>query len=542
MRNDSVTILDQEIYKFFKEKREYLNDIGNINYVEDVKQSKFITFSNIFCDNIIVKKKTNLNKDTDISLAACYAIIKKIFNNLKFKDYHIQNLNSIYDKNESPIQIYLVFKISFSEYNLDKILPFITTFISCCKKYNIYLDNIDISMDIKNISTRNIIQDYILSQGIQIKDIINDTSKVGINCISFNKYLNNKIKIKIKLYNKLVQMLQSSNVRKNFGCQITNLIYNTDYFIHKLQNSKNNGLTRFEITIYDNELHSYNYYENILNEEYNFIKNCPAYKVSFRSQWKKILSHISSSIMVYCESSKIFAYCHWWDSITGKIYGIIKKNIDSSTSQKLVANFSFNQRPIHYFILHNKSLHDYTYYEYKRTYDTITLFPGKSKGMFPSVESHMNENNKPLLKLSDLGMKEYFNIKFNWPEKIYNKNSKPLTKLDLIKKNSSNINMNNNNIQEIDIIRVSQYKRPYDELEVGKNYSVREFGYEHYRNKNKPKYLFIITTCNKKLRCGDKLRNTIEPSLKIKPIQNIQFKIINKTIKDGYFDVECELI
>ena len=102
------------------------------------------------------------------------------------------------------------------------------------------------------------VMEHILKIGIIKRDIVDDRRKVGDNCISFYTPDHS---MKIKVYNKFVQMLESCDVMTVLGSRIHNLSFvdPTNYMKYILRELIDTGMTRIEIK-YDRELYPMNYY------------------------------------------------------------------------------------------------------------------------------------------------------------------------------------------------------------------------------------------------------------------------------------------
>src|SRR5882724_748103 len=143
---------------------------------------------------------------------------------------------------------YFSFKFSLSDVPINEVIQSLTSLISS----KIILHNIDIAQDIQ-YTTRNDVERFILDNDlVKEEDIIDDRRKVGDNCISF---YNEDRSLKIKVYNKFVQMLESCDVMIVLDSRIHNI------FIDPLLSSQatmkrtsETGITRIEIKIYGEEI------------------------------------------------------------------------------------------------------------------------------------------------------------------------------------------------------------------------------------------------------------------------------------------------
>ncbi|KAI9474693.1 hypothetical protein BX667DRAFT_507889 [Coemansia mojavensis] len=90
-------------------------------------------------------------------------------------------------------------------------------------KHGIYLVNYDITVDCKFISTRNIVREHLLKKGVESSEILQDAHRVGNSCINWiSKYKG--YKVRNKLYNKYVQLLESGEVREALTSKLSELV------------------------------------------------------------------------------------------------------------------------------------------------------------------------------------------------------------------------------------------------------------------------------------------------------------------------------
>lgn len=54
-------------------------------------------------------------------------------------------------------------------------------------------------------------------------------------------------------------------------------------------------------------------------------------------------------VAVYFPEKRLFSYCHRWKSRTSKKYGYSWKKVSPALVLTLLADYSFNDRPIYYF-------------------------------------------------------------------------------------------------------------------------------------------------------------------------------------------------
>jgi hypothetical protein len=197
-------------------------------------------------------------------------------------------------------------------------------------------------------------------------------------------------------------MLESCSVRTTLGSRIHNLFVDpTDSMKRTFERTKKFGLTRIEIKFYGNEIHSSEYYiRKFTKTKRKYLQGCKFYKTLFKDQWRQLIDTIYKNqvIMVYLKRENIFAYCHWWNSITKKMQGGYKTITKNDNLKTLIANYSFNEM-ITKFVIEDG---DEVCKEYKRTSKAITLIPGPQGGLYPQSSAQ--------LLPEDIGQVEYRGI------------------------------------------------------------------------------------------------------------------------------------
>ena len=148
------------------------------------------------------------------------------------------------DNDIAPINIpYFSFKVSLSDVLINEVKKHSLTSLISSK---IILHDIDIAQDIQNITTRNDVERFILdNELVKEEDIIDDIIKVGDNSISF---YNEDQSLKIKVYNKFKQMLESCDVMIVLGSRIHHLFVDPLLSLQAtMKRTSEAGVTRIEI-------------------------------------------------------------------------------------------------------------------------------------------------------------------------------------------------------------------------------------------------------------------------------------------------------
>src|SRR3979490_3337292 len=461
-----------------------LSDIFDVDYTcgEEYITPSLESANPIFCDNVIL---WSIGKDHRV-------YIQKMCNRSFGGSFQIKRLHSstLMDNDIAPKETeYYCIKISLSLVPLERVLNFIRKII----RNDIILHDIEITQDVPYITIRKDVMKHILKNGIIKRDIVDDRRKVGDNCTSFYTPDDS---MKIKVYNKFVQMLESCHVMTVLGSRIHNLFIDpTNYMKYILRELLHTGMTRIEVKFYDRELCPMNYYIDYFKQVKTNLEGCNFYKVSLERQWKQLVRRIYNKevIMIYIKEKKFFAYCHWLNSQTGKIQGGTQKRVLERHIQLLVSNYSFNKTTTKLITITNDNT---KVEEYKRTVSNITLIPGPKGSLYPRIRS--------ILSPEDIGLIEFKGVKIGWPDKRIRSDSLPLSPIERVGDN----NNNNNELRNITDPLVSHYKAGYSILNIDTIYKVISKGSLYYRGSQ----CTVIEVKNKKgeilkVRCGRMLED-----------------------------------
>lgn len=557
---------ESQIRKIYKEYNYLLNDTSDIIYPEGDGVSGFHHKSAYLCDNIVLwmlchdtdkKSVGHYGTTTGFALGTIREILRKYIEkpNLKFigrgRDKNPDTIREkVHRRKKKSIKIgdyhpgYIGIKVSLSDTTLLEVHRMLDLAMDAFEESYIVLHDIDIFADCGGITNREIVEQYLLDNDISFQSILGDRSKVGDDCISWMI----KGERRNKVYNKYIQMLQSCDVRKAIGSIIADLVYNSDSkFSDKLISYQDKGMSRVETTFYSSTLQSIDYYTSRMDNLLEFLEECPVYYVSLKKQWKKLVKRLDSTFAIYISNKKIFTYSHWWNSVTGKIQGYSRGKVSKDEVEKLLANYSFNDRPMYF--IKGKLLDDGTFdVSKKRTYwreegsEIMTLVPGISRGLYPSFSRLERE----ALSFEDVGIVPYKNITIDWPKRTLRKFHKALVDVTwergiptidelenpLPKEDNSNI------LKKINISSTGKFKSANSLAKDGlKEYTIVKYGYREYYGSQ---VIHIVADDGTKIRCTKKLQTLVEGQIpKGKPFQ----VELTRAVKiQGYNDVHCRLV
>ena len=209
-------------------------------------------------------------------------------------------------------------------------------------------------------------------------------------------------------------------------------------------------------------------------------------------------------VAVHIPAKKVFAYCHWWNSVTSKKYGYMWKNVGSKLVPLLLANYSFNDRPIHYIKVKvddagEVEIISEKVYEREPGCTAMTLVAGKTKGMFPSRDTCEGL----VYEFSEVGIVEHKNISIGWPEKKHSKKSRPLA--ILVEKPTSD--SHEGYVRWMKKPHSTLFTADYNILVPGTEYTVVAAGLADFRGNS---YWHLVTECGLKVKAGKSLEGIWE--------------------------------
>lgn len=517
--------------KIFHKFPEYMNDVHDIKYWDAMAiTTTFKDATPMFCDSFILRRKVGTDKSDNIAVQQTLAAIRAVF-----KDEGITvNAKYLYSKAGC-----MYFRVAASEVGftlLMVILP--ATILPRLSRDNIVLDNLDITIDVSHISNRKEISEYLASRHLA-DTIVDDRRFVGDNCISFMQETESDERVRIKIYNKLVQMMESNEVRADIGSRLSDLVSNpSKEFTKILLDKHDTGLSRIEVTLFSEKIYDITYYEELMDDVCEILAECPAYCVSFDQQWTLFTERIQQSLFLIFPSMNTIGYCHWWNQVTGKKNGIIKHGVPQDKTTNIICNYSFNTRPIH--VITFPILNDYNTYEhvtYIRESDTITLTVGKKNGMCPR-RTKIQNSDEYQRDFCDYGLIHVNNIHISWPTRRYSLESPPLTSVKPLPVDSSSTPKEpSNGLDTLNIVNSKDYLIAFHKLKPGCSYVMVAHGAHRFRKKD---YLIIKTACGLVVRCDDILQELLQPF--IERNERATFHVVRCKIIDSKDMLECVII
>jgi hypothetical protein len=486
------------------------DDIGDVSTVvynrySISKLERFVISGDVFFDNIVVWCTYNVG-----NIRECHDHVRSILTSIGLSKFAVSYLNSGKSTDNDIIEIgtsYVSFKVSLSNEDPEQLVRNLKKGNSVLRSSQIFLRDIDVTADCFGSTTREHVKKYIVENGIASEEhIVKDRNKVGNNCISWYMTSGSGVRLRIKVYNKFVQMLESAEVRSYIGSRLSSIVADpSKRFRDVLKECKNHGLTRIEIKVYSQDIYGIESYIGIMYNLLDVLDKCTVYSTSFEDQWKALVDEIHNKkvLMVYIRDSKTFSYCHWYNSLTRRRQGITKGNVEAKDIENLIANYSFNERVTKYIEMDSDGS-ERTEQLFSRVQRNITLVPGPKGSLYPSIE---DIDQSILSSFEDMGLVDYKGMNIGWPRRI-TRSSRPLSVMDRLEKDDRAENA----MERINNPNRVAYRVSHCVLSPDSIYKIVAVGRRDYHSQ--PAVFLRVVDENRnetKVRCGSILFRLISP-------------------------------
>ena len=553
------------INEVFKKYTGNLADFGRPSCSRRESRQGFAKFSKMFCDSLVMWGLYNtLSEETKgVTIGKYMAELRELCSrhslpcdSIKMvttgtnigEEYFSEDMKQAYAAEfagQSLHMGYIAIKMSLKQCRAKRAVLALSPMLETLRSKHMVLHDIDMTRDCRYVTERRLVEQHLLRNGITT--VIKDRSRVGDHCISWMGSSDDTKNIRYKVYNKFVQILESAEVRKSLGSRMEGLVADDDKrFMARLLRHKDHGMSRLELTFYGSTLLSLDEYLAQLADARTLLSTCPVYDHSYEEMWKERANYIESMVAVHIPAKKVFAYCHWWNSVTSKKYGYMWKNVGSKLVPLLLANYSFNDRPIHCIKVKvddagKVEIISEKVYERESGCTAMTLVAGKTKGMFPSRDTCEGL----VYEFSEVGIVEHKNISIGWPEKKHSKKSRPLAVL--VEKPTSD--SHEGYVRWMKKPHSTLFTADYNILVPGTEYTVVAAGLADFRGNS---YWHLVTECGLKVKAGKSLEGIWERwrgqytgdhgRVLIHQIPKMRFLAERKVRIRGVFDMKCVLV
>ena len=238
----------------------------------------------------------------------------------------------VFEKKKKRVQYYWQqFKVTCQDQPFQLMYQILTT--ENIFHQAIHIVNIDITLDLKGSFNRQELINYLTKyKNFQMQNekqverfsIIDNTNSTGLNCLMFNNtYLQQPTKMRYKLYNKMVQSLESFSVRGSVGNHKMDWVYQTDTRLAQTRDDcKDRGYTRAEITLYcENDIPFMEFISQQMDFLVNLIPNQLVYSTKYSNTWKAYCECLDHSLVVVDEMSDTAIMVDSFNELTKCISG-----------------------------------------------------------------------------------------------------------------------------------------------------------------------------------------------------------------------------
>ncbi|ORX65437.1 hypothetical protein DL89DRAFT_287072 [Linderina pennispora] len=468
-------------------ERRNMPDVADARYTaRGIEQLGFEHSSEMFVDSFIVEVVIEKCIESDMKVKQKSASVRlhKVFG----EGFGYKYIRSKISEQYGLVAIYKV-----STPNIAIVSSLLTVKFATMAKHKIYLQNYDITIDCKNVSSRNIIYKYLLERGVEKKDVVDDLRKSGSNCISwFTK--KGDIKVKNKIYNKFIQLLESGEVRNPLSSKLSEFVMPTLHnFGETLYACRNSGLTRIELTVHSSQMQTVEWNSNLLLTTLDFMNGCRTFATSYEKQWMALVDKVSScyTVCIYVRQQHTLAYCHWFNSITSKKQGIIKKLTKNEDPMVVVANLSFNNRPTLYQIYDSLESGLEIEKVLRRVDENITIVPSQRNSFWSTYPT-----TKQYHTFKEMGLVNYKGMHIGWIDSKQAKSKICLSEMSEVDYSAKeeNINALTTAIDNITLdetrhifikentdLKPSLYRVAYNVLQLGNEFTVTHYALHTFR-------------------------------------------------------------
>jgi len=259
---------------------ELLSDLNGVSYTAGgVEELGFGTHTEIFNDNITLKLNTG-GSSLAVAITAARLAIREALG----EDVRVMRA----DNNQSVEHV--KFLVTLPCTAIDTVLSTTAAGRQTLKGAGLVLSDIDFTMDCKNITTRGEVERWIAGR----YPVVDRRDRTGDNCISWLIEDPRFGRIRCKVYNKAVQMVESGGVRVVIGSSVHEYIVGDAKTQNTLYEYRSHGVSRLELTFYDETLHSADVYREIVLRVFNELSTCKTYANSLEAQWRSLNASVSS--------------------------------------------------------------------------------------------------------------------------------------------------------------------------------------------------------------------------------------------------------
>ena len=336
-------------------KTNTLNKSGTINYnkngVKDALGLESVTEK--FIDNFILQVVVPAYNTKENKFVYVGSLNKSIRELLDLSDLPKCNVKAIgFSKANSLPPTYMIeaipfkqrevevsnyflqeYKIATPNHKYEDVMQFIRS--KSYEPLGLFLKDFDVTMDFAGSFEKDEVVEYLVKEcdfrvqgdedlSISPRTILDNDKFVGRNCLTYVEEIQGFI-TRQKIYNKMVQMLESQSVRSSVGCHWKDWVTQIDTRLATARDiATTRGLTRAEVTFYVDDktsLPSDNDIELILLGIVDYIPDKLVYSTPFKETWLTYCSCFNHSLIVVDRAQNIGLLVYSFNQVTHKLSG-----------------------------------------------------------------------------------------------------------------------------------------------------------------------------------------------------------------------------
>ena len=335
-----------------------LNRTGDLNYNENGKLDGvgFEKVSEKFIDNFVFcnivpdynTKKIKGKKPTNIHVGSQNRKIRELLSangfiklNVKAtgmdevlvcKEEMLENIPDANPNKEATKYYEQKFKIACPNMDYATVMNFLRNVDY--NGYGFFLKDVDVTIDYAGsfdkhecinhlTSFENFREQGSMQNGEEYpRTVVDNDTEVGNNCLTWMEEVDG-IKTRQKIYNKMIQMLETKSVRSTVGSHWKDWVCQTETRLAEARDkAKDRGLTRAEVTFYiQDEIPNDEFIEDVLERIVRYIPKDMVYSTSYTATWKTYCDSFKHSLVCVDRSKDIAIIVYSYNETTGNISG-----------------------------------------------------------------------------------------------------------------------------------------------------------------------------------------------------------------------------
>ena len=154
------------------------------------------------------------------------------------------------------------------------------------------------------------------------RTILDNSRQVGQNCLTYMETVQGMV-TRCKIYNKMVQMLESKSVREKVGQHWKDWVCQENTRLARVRNlAKERGLTRAEVTFYcEDQIPSDEFMKNTLARITEYIPHSFVYSTPYADTWKAYCDAMLHSLIVIDRTRDVALLVYSYNDVTKDISG-----------------------------------------------------------------------------------------------------------------------------------------------------------------------------------------------------------------------------